>query len=275
MNKSHAWALLTAIAHVAVLCSACTSRKAPPPLPPDVEPQIVEAERLGKILLIHDSAAAHATDLLFRAGAITTGSTNTIRGWITVPEVESLTVRFVGVEAGRSVAIYDVTLSSGREPVMRRLDPPEPLPAAQQAAFDARQTAIAGTALDCSDRYNAVVFQDPYRAGEEWLVYLLPATTVSGRVMVGRHYRIRVSADGKQVLERTPLSKDCMYVDRPSAAPAGKVAALYATNLLSPTPNESHVFLSLREGLPFAVATSLGNWIVDAGRIRYLGRGDD
>lgn len=42
------------------------------------------------------------------------------------------------------------------------------------------------------------------------------------------------------------------------------VAAARATD-------ESHVFLSLHEGVPFAVATSLGAWVVEDGRIRYLG----
>ncbi|MFN8626386.1 MAG: hypothetical protein U0587_10470 [Candidatus Binatia bacterium] len=239
------------------------------PPPPGTDAEIAEAERFGRIILVHDAAAAQATDELIRIGATPTNQTGVL-GWITVPSSEGLIVRFVGNVSGRYAALYDVTFSPVGTPSAKHLTPPEPLPPLQSAAFEARQLAIASTSLDCSDRYNTVVFQDPV-GNDDWYVYLLPATTATGRVMVGREVRVLVSSAGKRVLESRALSKDCMYIDR-SAVPAGaKEEALLVTNLLTPTPNESHVFLSLHEGLPFAVGTSLGAWMVTDGKIRYLG----
>lgn len=250
--------------------SACSVKTVPLPLPHGREAEIAEAERIGRLILIHDVAAARATDELMRIGIVPTNQTG-ILGWIVVPSSEGLVVRFVGKVADRYSAFYDVTFSPDGTPAAKRLTPAETLPALHSTAFEARQLAIASASLDCSDRYNTVVVQDPLGTSDNWYVYLLPATTVTGRVMVGRQVRVLVSSDGKNVLESRPLSKDCMHMDR-STVPAGaKEEALFVTNLVTPTPNESHVFLSLHEGLPFAVGTSLGAWIVAEGRIRYLG----
>jgi hypothetical protein len=259
-----------ALALFVVGMAACGGRPVPVVLPPGTDAEIAETERLGRTILAHDTAASRATDELIRIGVVPSNEIRAL-GWITVPGPEGIAVRFVGEENGQYVALYDVTFAPDDAPLAKRLSPAEPLPPAQVAAFDARQLAIANTTLDCSDRYNTVVFQDPVGAGDDWHVYLFPATTVPGRIMVGRVLRLLISPDGKRVVENGALSKDCMYIDR-STAPAGaEPQALWLTNLLTPTPNESHVFLSLREELPIAVGTSLGAWMVSEGRIGYLG----
>jgi hypothetical protein len=255
---------------VAAAVAACGARQpvAVPP-PPGTEQDIAEAERLGRIMFVHDTVAADATDALVGMG-VTLSADNGFLGWITVPEPDGIVVRFVGELAGRPVALYDVGFSAGPA-VVKRLDPPAPLPRAQVAAFYARQTAIESATLDCSNRYNTVVFQDPMAAGDDWYVYLLPATTVTGRVVVGRQLRLRISEDGARVLDTRALSKDCMYVDRTATPAQGQPRALIVTSLVSPVPNESHVFLNLHERLPVAVATSLGRWMVVDGKIEYFG----
>jgi len=242
-----------------------------PPLPPTgTDAEVAEAERFGRMIFVHDAAASHATDESIRIGTTPTSQPE-ILGWITVPSAEGIVVRFVGVASDQYAAFFDVSFSPDGRPLAKALDPLDPLPPLQSTAFAARQLVVASTSLDCSDRYNTVVFQDPEGTTDDWYVYLLPATTVTGRVMVGRQLRVRVSSDGKQVLENRPLSKHCMHLDR-SDMPADAVAqAVFVTNLETSAPNESHVFLSLREGLPFAVGTSLGAWMVTDGRIRYLG----
>ncbi|MDX2167741.1 MAG: hypothetical protein SF182_11780 [Deltaproteobacteria bacterium] len=253
--------------------AGCSSAARPPATvqapPPDSEADIADAERLGQMLFVHDMAAWQATDALARAGAIQADSP--VRGWITVPQPTGMLVRFIGAPDGTPVAFYDVMLTAHSPPAVQRWDRPAPLPADQAAAARARATAMASATLDCSDRYNTVVFRDPMAAGDDWLVYILPATTVTGRIMVGRHERITVSEDGNQVRQRRALSQDCGYIDQ-SGIPAGASnVTLALTNLATPTPNESHVFLTLSHRLPFAVGTALGGWMVRDGRIAYLG----
>jgi hypothetical protein len=246
----------------------------PPPTvqapPAGTEQEIADAERLGRLILMHDVAAWRATDEVMRIGA-SPQSAPGVQGWITVPEADGMRVRFVGETDDRVLAYYDVTFSTQGVPTATRLVPPVPLLAEHMAAFRARQTALRDTPLECSDRYNTVAFKDPMAAGDDWIVYVIPATTVTGRVMAGRHHKLKVSEDGSRVLENRPLSKDCLAIDD-SEIPAGaKRLALATTNLVTATPNESHVFLSLQSNLPFAVGTSLGAWMVSDGRIRYLG----
>ncbi len=256
---------------LAIALAGCSPRPIAHRPPPGTDPEIAEAERLGQMILVHDAAAAEATDQLIRIGVTPSNETGVL-GWITVPSPEGIVVRFVGETAGTYSALYDVSFSAEGTPSAKRLASPEPLPPIQLSAFEARQLAIASASLDCAEQYNTVVFQDSVGATDDWHVYLLPATTVPGRVMVGRQLRIVVSSDGKQVLENRPLSKDCMHIDRSGMPPDAK--AFFLTNLVSPTPNESHVFLSLHERMPFAVGTSLGAWMVANGRIRYLGPTD-
>ncbi len=89
--------------------------------------------------------------------------------------------------------------------------------------------------------------------------------------MVGRQLRSRIAADGSQVLDSGALSKDCMVINLSEMPATGKRPLVTLTNLVSPTPNESHVFLTLLHRVPFVVATSLGNWLVVDGKISYLG----
>jgi hypothetical protein len=251
-------------------CATAPPPRAEQPPPAGTEQAISDAERLGRLMLMHDVAAWRATDEVVRIGA-SPQSAPGVEGWITVPDANGMLVRFVGDADGRVLAYYDVTFSAQGIPTASRLVPPVPLPAEQAAAFHARQTAMANTPLDCSDRYNTVAFKDPMAAGDDWIVYVMPATTVTGRIMAGRQHRLKISEDGTRVLESRALSKDCMAIDQ-SQIPAGaKKVAVSTTNLVSPTPNESHVFLNLQNNVPFVVGTSLGNWIVSEGRIKYLG----
>lgn len=259
----------------ALLLALIGCASAPPPRavqtpPPGTEQEIADAERLGRLMVMHDVAAWRATDEVVRIGASPQNAPG-IKGWITVPDASGILVRFVGDANGRAVAYYDVAFSAQGVASATRLAPPALLPPEQVAAFRARQTAIQNTPLECSDRYNTVAFRDPMAAGDDWIVYVMPATTVTGRVMAGRHHRLKISEDGTRVLETRPLSKDCMAIDQSQIPPGAKNVALATTNLVTATPNESHVFLNLQNNLPIMVGTSLGSWIVHDGRIRYLG----
>jgi hypothetical protein len=48
------------------------------------------------------------------------------------------------------------------------------------------------------------------------------------------------------------------------------MAALLVTHLLSPTPTEFHVYLTLRHKVELFVRTSTGTWLVDNGTIKLM-----
>lgn len=74
----------------------------------------------------------------------------------------------------------------------------------------------------------------------------------------GRHYKI---VDGTV----TPSTKSCFVQP---ASP--RAVAAVVTHLLSETPTEFHVFLSLAQDKPIYVMTSLGVWAVEKGKIRLV-----
>ena len=101
------------------------------------------------------------------------------------------------------------------------------------------------------------------------LVYLLAGTKRPGIAVFGKHHRARVSPDGRQLLSLEPLSKSILEL--PLALPPGaKEAGLAVSHIISETPIETHVFVSLLHKLPVYVSTSRGQWKVDGDRISFI-----
>ena len=122
----------------------------------------------------------------------------------------------------------------------------------------------------CGGRFNTVVLDDPDGSG--FLVYLLrPKPSVSA-IPVGGHYRITVSADGTKVEQIDQLFVSCLTIDPASEARDGtKLEAVTMSHIVSQTPVETHVFLSLQEHLPFYVATMDGRiWKIENGGITQM-----
>jgi len=213
-----------------------------------------------------DVPAARATDELLRRG-VERGKTDVI-GWLTVPADNGWLVRFIAENNDGYSAVYDVRVPKSGRPIFTELSPREHLPQLQAAMFRARQTAIAAVPKNCSDAYNTIVLSDP-DFSEGWLVYVLAATRVTDEMVLGGHHRVRVSPDGRSVLQDTALSKSCFRIPPPNPA-AGNVVAAYATHLISSTPIETHVFVNLLHRRPLLVGTDLGVWGVDEGKIKYI-----
>src|ERR1041385_2820698 len=236
-------------------------------LAPAVMAEIKRAEFLGKAMFEQDIPAARATDELLRHG-VKRGKTDVV-GWITVPADDGWLVRFIAEgDNDNYSAVYDVRIPKTGRPIFTELSPRERLPQKQAAMFRARQTAIAAVRKNCSDAYNTIVLSDP-DSPEGWLVYVLAATQVTDEMVLGGHHRVRVTADGRSVLQDTPLSKSCLRIPPPNPE-AGKVVAAYATHLVSSTPIETHVFVNLLHHRPLLVGTDLGVWGVDEGKIKYI-----
>lgn len=121
----------------------------------------------------------------------------------------------------------------------------------------------------CAATYRAVAVMPPGAPNDRIVVYYIGEVSETQSVMVGRHYRVETKPDGKGVLLGEPSTSRCLIVPPP---PPGSTAPLLVTHLLSPAPNEYHVFLSLLDARALEVVTDTGHWLVDQGRISYLGR---
>jgi hypothetical protein len=121
----------------------------------------------------------------------------------------------------------------------------------------------------CSGTYRAVAVMPPGAPKDRIVIYDIGEAPASQGIMLGRHYRVEMTLDGKGVLLGEPSTTGCVILP-PAAANAASLSAI--THDLSPAPNEYHVFLSLMYGRSLEVVTEAGRWLVERGKISYLGR---
>ncbi|MCS6624879.1 hypothetical protein N0B44_18345 [Roseibacterium beibuensis] len=223
------------------------AQRAPDPVPIE-EWSLEKVSAMGEAIYDHDRAAWVATDALLAHladGARTAG----VAGWIVVEDGEALRVRFLRNDGGVPASAFDVPVRNGRAGAVQIPTDPT-LSAAEQARFRARQTAIDNIGrLRCSQNLNTVVLDDPDSDG--WLVWLLTPMPESGAIPIGGHYRFRISADGGAVLRRDQLSNTCFFAERPPAE--AREAMLFYTQIVSKTPVETHVFLSIQNQLTLVI----------------------
>jgi hypothetical protein len=262
-------ALTLASCHINSLSSATSQSVS---LPSGTEPAVLRAEQVGRAIFEHDGISGIATDALFRENIAQ--YEKRVRGWVTLQEEGNWLVRFIGITEMQDVpyaAYYDVRFPKGRPSngEVIRLDPPQTLGAEKLAMFRARETAMRAMPGRCADRYNPVILPGNIAYADGWVVYLLAATTTPGEIMIGGHFRVELSATGTEVKQVLPLSKTCLRQPPPSSSPGFEPVALMTTHLISNTPIETHVYLSLLHRKPIYVATDMGLWKVEGGKIQF------
>jgi hypothetical protein len=226
--------------------------------------EVMKAERLGEELYLQDVIAAKATDALLRVvGTIKPGALN---GWIVVKDGGGNLTRFIK-QTGEDVnAAYDVRIDvKGNTEVTK--DNLRPLSATEIAMFLARRNAMRAAPKDCAKAFNTAVMEDIDSSG--WLVYIL-AATADDVIMVGGHSRVKVSADGKNVLAVTPLYQSCFTLQKPAADKTRESQALSVSYPLGNVPSEIHVYLNLLHGYSVYVSTAKGVWLVKNGKISLI-----
>ena len=216
-------------------------------------------EQLGRDLYQQDREAWIATDLVRAKIDLEAGG---YAGWIVAPRGDDDVVKFVrqgatGLEAG-----YEVAFGPGLEPKAYPSDDPK-LSADELARYAAVETALKSTDHRCADAaYNPVVLPDPEQPG--WLVWLLTPMTEARNFPITGHWRISVTPDGKTVRQR-----DRLYVGCLSGATPKDAKAIMVSQVVAPTPIETHVFVSYEARLPVFVATPDNTlWVVADGRIK-------
>jgi hypothetical protein len=121
----------------------------------------------------------------------------------------------------------------------------------------------------CSGTYRAVAVMPPSAPKDRIVIYDIGEAPASQGIMVGRHYRVETTLDGKGVLLGEPSTTGCIILPAP---PTDATTPSVIAHDLSPAPNEYHVFLSLMYGRSFEVVTQAGHWLVTHGKISYIGR---
>jgi hypothetical protein len=188
--------------------------------------------------------------------------------WITVKKEARWLVRYYAKQAEDFIAAYDISFWSPKGPIVYRRDPPEKLSELESQMVRARQSALAAMPFMCSDRYNPVILPGEVDGFDGWLVYLLASTTEANKIVVGGHFRVEVSRDGKTVRKIDPLSKSCHTLDLAESR-RKKDSRIGVSQVLTDTPMENHVFASLLHKTTLTVVSKTGVWYVSNGLIWY------
>ena len=254
--------------------TAISPAATPPAARPAANPPIREFDlatlaRLGRELYRHDQLAWIATDALTAQVGKARLEAELTGGWIVDVSGPQPLVRFLRATATGVEAAYDVSFPPTGRPFVR-VPAVRTLTSGQlvrrQAVQAAQQALIEGHFPLWKDPYNTVVLDDP--AGRGFLVYYLRSKTAPEAIPVGGHYRITVSEDGRAARQVDRLFASFLTVDRSQLSNGGTMVAATMSHVISNTPLETHVFLSLQEHLPFYVITPDGRrWLVADGAI--------
>jgi len=144
-----------------------------------------------------------------------------------------------------------------------------PSAASDKAVERAIATVHQAVKDHCAGTYRAVAVMLPGAPKDRIVIYDIGEAPASQGIMLGRHYRVETTLDGKGVLLGEPSTTGCVILP-PAAVNAASPDAI--AHDLSPAPNEYHVFLSLMYGRSLEVVTEAGRWLVEHGKISYLGR---
>jgi hypothetical protein len=136
------------------------------------------------------------------------------------------------------------------------------------AVQTALETVRKSVRDSCGGTYRAVAVRPSGAPNDRIVVYYIGEVPKSQGLLVGRHYRVETKLDGRGIMLGEPSTASCIVVP-PTAADSTTPRLI--THSLSPAPNEYHVFLSLLDGHSLQVVTDSGRWLVEQGRISYLG----
>jgi hypothetical protein len=228
---------------IALLCAAHSAAAQ------DYAEERAEAVRRGLLLYEFDSSAWVATDALRDKKSAWKLYTETAKpkGWVTTEVGEGrLMTAFVAELNGEIVSVFDA-VTKGRKvkkkttyPLGRALTDQEALQLHAKAALPLSQIE------PCRDLLPMNTIAIPTGQADEVFVYLMSSTQKSNEIVFGRHYRFKVRGD--QLVETVKFSNSCLTIPK---APNGVGAVV--SHVLTPYPQEHHVFAALSHDLPVYV----------------------
>jgi hypothetical protein len=194
-----------------------------------------------------------------------------LRGWITQYDETIRRVFFIqGPDDQHPSLAYTLTLLADGSAKIKE-GSGDPLPDSVAKRYTARQAAIAAIPKFAPGRnYNFEVLDDPENKGG-FIVYGLASSNDPDEVVVGGHYRVTVSEDGR-VKRVDALSKTFLVLNKHENAPKDSApVGLFMSHIVSETPVETHVYLSILHRTPLFVSTSEHDfWKVQEGVITKM-----
>lgn len=272
--------MLVVAATLAVAGCATTVSKAPKqmPIPEDLRTHVEEAEFIGQSIYLQDKASWIATDVLVEEiGSLKNAD---LGGWLTFLEADEalkptdtwLVEFFSREEPPRILYKVWVPMIPYEKASFERLDPPRAANPGEALMIKGRQAAIDAIP-DPMRPMNTVVLAGDSRDGPVeggMLVYLFAATTTPNVMVLGKHYRVRVSEEDGTVRNVTELSRSNLEIPI-TAVPEGTTpVGVYATHIVTDWPLETHVFANLQHDVPIIVLTNRGAWYVNKGKIGFI-----
>ncbi|MCR6650958.1 MAG: hypothetical protein NVV73_05390 [Cellvibrionaceae bacterium] len=251
-------------------CNATTPQKQQKPFVPLSAEESADIDRVeanGRELYERDIRAAEASDLVL--SRIYPADYPKFVGWVTHPNAQDYTVSFYEKDGENVTVIADVIYDQNQTPDVQ-IGPERAPSATEVSMLKARIAALEKGVSSCSQNFNTVVL--PGRSEDKWDVFVLAATTHPTAVQVGGHSKVSVSKTTGEVTEVIPLSKSCLSLDKyPDGMPEGaSIKMLTVSHIVSPHPVEIHPYLNMLHGIPFAVLTERGVWIVKEGNIEIM-----
>ena len=244
----------------AVLAQAAPGRVSVQPPKPDFAAIVAR----GQLLYLLDQAAWHSTDRMLKE--VKDPAAAGVRGWIVDPVEKTLRVTYYGLSQEQPVPVYVADFRNGKVSDARLV----PLAERRPLGPEQRRMIAARSAGHTFERcvpqpFNTVVV--PPAAGAPVDVYYLTPQTRLDAWPMGKHYRLRVPADGTAA-ETRAFARSCLALGTRQLPKGAKPVALFVNNVVDPVPTEIHVFTALASRIPLIVQTSTGRWWVDGRTIR-------
>ena len=179
-----------------------------------------------------------------------------LRGYVVTPHTKKKNLR-VAFHTDSGV-VWEARVKGRKVRDARWLDAPRPLTEPEAARVRAVQTALPAVKAPCEGRtpMNSAVLQA--EDSDDLYVYFLTPMQSMDESVFGRHYRARVSADGRELIRSRAFSKGCHVMDlavmRAQMPRGAKSVGIMTSHLLDPFPQETHVMVSLQHREPVIVA---------------------
>ncbi len=122
----------------------------------------------------------------------------------------------------------------------------------------------------CDGPYRTLLVRVSDAGSESLFAYVIGVPDTSTGVMVGRHFRVELDAVGGTVRSVFASTKSCLFIPAKLVPPGGSPVGAFMSHILSATPSEFHVFLSLLHSRPMFVGTDRAIWNVENGIIAVI-----
>lgn len=219
----------------------------------DFSSEIKTVETRGKEIYNQDTAAWVATDdLLAYMQSDKEFDGSQIGGWVSYKDRNSYKSIFFSKSDQDPQALYEVT--SKHEKVESSAVVKRGLTSREHGLWAARKLMLSQKFEACAEfsPYNSVVIE---KDNGGYFAYLFASTQKPNLIVLGRHYRFEINETADSVLSQHAFSNSCFALPA-TAGDQKKSVGLMATHVVTPYPQEHHVFANLMWSIDLYVSVS-------------------